>query len=87
MIGLDSFLAQDTEFETSGYNLFVLGSFRLVSANNNHNSLPSLNMPFFNCGYYMEQAKFRKFNPKMVEDDDAPQWLLRVIDAWFWHPS
>ena len=34
--------------------------------------------------YYMEQAKFRKFIPKTV---DAPQWLLRDIDAWFWHPS
>jgi hypothetical protein len=33
----------------------------------------------------MEQAKFRKFIPKTVEDDDDddPQWLLRDIDAWW----
>ena len=52
MIGLDSFSAQDTEFETSGYNLFVLGCWQKASGTN-HNSLPSLNMPFFNCGYYI----------------------------------
>jgi hypothetical protein len=55
----------------------------VLSASNNHNSL---NMPFFTCGYYMEQAKFRKVIPKTFEDDedDDPQWLLRDKDRWWY---